>query len=76
MYKFRNMIGRNYFSDQFREIIIRYKITEYNINVMGQTACLVVNPITVNNFAALFNCTPAGRATDLMSLRPNTFQLS
>ena len=25
-----------------------------------QTACMVVNPITVNNFASLFNCTLAG----------------
>ena len=26
----------------------------------------LVNPITVNNFADLFNCTPVGRASDLM----------
>ena len=32
-----------------------------NINVLQQTACLVVNPITVGNFAFLFNCTPVGR---------------
>ena len=25
---------------------------------MRQSACLVFNPITVNNFASLFNCTP------------------
>ena len=25
---------------------------------------MVVNPITVNNFASLFSCTPAGRASD------------
>ena len=25
---------------------------------------MVVNPITVNNFAFLFDCTPAGRASD------------
>ena len=25
-----------------------------------------LNPITVHNFAVLFNCTPAGRASDLM----------
>ena len=39
------------------------------MNVMQQTTCLVVyrvNPITVNNFVALFNCTPAGRTSDLM----------
>ena len=31
---------------------------------MRQSACLVFNPITVNNFASLFNCTPVGRASD------------
>ena len=25
---------------------------------MRQSACLVINPITVDNFAALFKCTP------------------
>ena len=36
------------------------------MNVMRQTACLVVIPVAVDNFAALFNCTPAGWASDLM----------
>ena len=36
------------------------------MNVMRQTTCLVVNPIMVNNFAALFNCTQVGQALDLM----------
>ena len=31
-----------------------------------QTACLVVNPITVGNFAFLFNCTPLGQTSDSM----------
>ena len=34
------------------------------INVLQQTACLVVIPITVDNFAFLFNCTLAGRTSD------------
>ena len=33
---------------------------------MRQSACLVFNPITVNNFASLFNCTPVGGASDSM----------
>ena len=67
VYKFKKIvIGRNDFSDQFRKIIIRYKRIGYNMNVMRQTECLVVNPITVNNFADFFNCTPVGRASDLM----------
>ena len=36
----------------------------YNINVIRQTACMVVNQITVDNFASLFGCTPVGRASD------------
>ena len=51
-------------SDQLRKIIMRYKRIGYNINVMRQYACLVINPITVDDFAALFNCTPVDRASD------------
>ena len=53
-------MGRTDFSDHFRQIIIheRNKRIGYNSNVMRQSACLVINPITVDNFAALFNCTP------------------
>ena len=51
-------MGRTEFSDQFR--------IGYDFNVMRQSACLVVNPITVDNFAALFNCTPMDRASDSM----------
>ena len=42
------------------------KRTEYNINVLQQSACLVINPITVDSFASFFNCTPVGRASDSM----------
>ena len=66
VYKFKKIVGRVDFSDQFRKIIVRYKGIGYNINIMRQSACLVFNPITVNNFASLFNCTPAGRASDSM----------
>ena len=54
-------------SDQFRKLIVRYKRIGYNINIMRQSACLVFNQITVNNFASLFNCTPVGRASDSMT---------
>ena len=36
------------------------------MNAMRQTTCLVVNPVTVSNFAALFYCIPAGPASDVM----------
>ena len=54
------------FSDQFRKIIIRYKRTGYNLNVMRQSACLVINPITVDGYATPFNCMPVDRASDSM----------
>ena len=55
------------FSDQFKKIIMRYKKRiGYNLNVMRQSACLVTNPITVDGYAALFNCTPVDRPSDSM----------
>ena len=36
-------------------------IIGYNLNVMRLSACLVSNPIMVDNYAAFFNCTPVGR---------------
>ena len=59
-------MGRTDFSDQFRKIIIHHKRIGYDLNVMSQSACLVTNPIAVDNFAALFNCTPVDRASDSM----------
>ena len=59
-------MGRTDFSDQFRKIIIRHKRIGYGLNVMRQPACLVINPITVDNFAAFYNCTPVDRASDSM----------
>ena len=66
IYKFKTIVGRADLSDQFKKNIVRYKRIGYNINIMRQSACLVFNSITVNNFASLFNCTPVGRASDSM----------
>ena len=66
VYKFKKLIGINDFSFQFRKIITRYRLIGYNLNVMRQSACLVFNPIMVNNYAAFFNCTPMDRASDSM----------
>ena len=60
------LIGINDFSFQFRKIITRYRRIAYNLNVMRQSACLVFNPIMVDNYAAFFNCTPVDRASDSM----------
>ena len=66
VYKLKKIVGSSNFSAQFIKIISHYKKIGYNINVLKQTACLVVNPITVGNFAFLFNCTLVGRTSDSM----------
>ena len=58
------LIGKNDFPYHFKKIIVRYIKIGYNRDVLRQTASLVVNPIKVNSFAYLFNCTMVGRAPD------------
>ena len=64
VYKFRKIIGKNDFPYRFKKIIVRYNKIGSNIDVLRQSACLVVNPIKVNSSAYLFNCTTVGRASD------------
>ena len=66
VYKLKKIVGSNIFSVQFIRIIFHYKKIGYNINVLQQTACLVINPITVGNFAFLFNSTPVGQTSDFI----------
>ena len=54
------------FSFQVRIIITRYRRIGCDLNVVRQSACLVFNPIMVDNYAAFFNCTPVGRASASM----------
>ena len=39
----------------------------YSLDIMRQTACLVVNPIIVDGYASLFNCTTTVRASVSMT---------
>ena len=55
VYNFRKIYAWNYYSNQFCKIILLYIKVGYNINVIRQTACIDLNPITVNNFASLFD---------------------
>ena len=64
VYKFKKVVGSNAFSFQFTKILSRYRRIGYNLNVMRQSACLVLNPILVDNYAAFFNCMPMGQASD------------
>ena len=51
---------------------MRYKRIGYNLNVMRQSACLVINPIKVDGYAALFNCTQV----DSIMARPKATHFS
>ena len=50
------IVGKSNFSEQFRKLINHYKRIGYNLDIMQQTACLDVNPITADSYALLFNC--------------------
>ena len=67
VYRFRKIVGKSNFSEQFRKLINRYKRIGYSLDIMRQTACLDVNSIIVNGYASLFNCTTAVRASDSMT---------
>ena len=67
VYRLRKIVGKSNFSEQFRKLINRYKRIGYSLDIMRQTACLVVNPIIVDGYASLFNCTTAVRASDSMT---------
>ena len=63
MYKLKKIDVSNNFLAQFIKTISHYKEIGYNIKVLQQTACLVVNLTTVGNFDFLFTCTPAGQTS-------------
>ena len=67
VYKFKRIVGKSNFSVQFENIIKRYKRVGYNLDIMRQSACLVLNPIMVYRYGFLFNCTTVGQASDSMT---------
>ena len=67
VYKFKGIVGKAYFCDQFKKIVKRYIRVGYNLDIMRQSACLVLNPITVYSYGFLFNCMTVGQASDSMT---------
>ena len=43
------------------------------MGIMRPSACLVVNPITVDSYGFLFDCTTVGQASYLMSALTKSF---
>ena len=67
VFKFKRIVGKPNFSDQFKKLVKRYIRVGYNLDIMRQSACLVLNPITVYSYGFLFNCTTVGQASDSMT---------
>ena len=53
VYRFRKHVGKSNFSEQYRKLINRYKRIGYSLDIMRQTAYLVVKPIIVDGYASL-----------------------
>ena len=60
----RMIVGSGGFSAQFIGMVSHYKKIGCDINVLQQTACLVVSPVAAGCFAFLFDCTPVGQTSD------------
>lgn len=58
IYKLRKIVGHTHFLPLFIKCIKKFIKKGYDPIVLQHTACLVVNPFTVGNHAALFSCTP------------------
>ena len=63
----KEIVGKPNFSDQFKKIIKLYKKVGYNLDIMRQSACLIVNPNKVYSYGFLFNCIMVGQASDSMT---------
>ena len=50
-----------------KKIVKRYIKIGYSLDVMPQSACLVLNPITVYSYVFLFFCTKVGQTSDSMT---------
>ena len=67
VYKFNRIVVKPNFSDQFEKIVKLYIKVVYNLDIMRQSECLVLNPISVYNYGFLFNCTTVGQASYFMT---------
>ena len=67
VYKFKRIVGKPNFSDQFKIIVKRYIRVGYNMDIMRQSACLVLNPIMVIAIVSSLIARRLGQASDSMT---------
>ena len=65
-YRFKKIIESPNFCNHFKRIVNRFKRAGYTLDIMRQTACLDLNPIMIESYAALFSCTAVVQASDSM----------
>ena len=68
VYEFKIIVEKAIFCYQCKKSIKRYQKAGYNMVIMPQSACPVVNPITVCSYDFLLNCTTAGQSSDSMTI--------
>ena len=51
VYRFRKCVRKSNFSEQFQKLINGYKRLGFSLDIVRQTACLVINPIIVDGYA-------------------------
>ena len=67
IYKFKRIVGKPNFSDQFKKMVERCVGVGCGLGVMGRSACLVLGPVAVCGCGFLFGCTTVGQASDFMT---------
>ena len=55
VYKFKRIVGKPNVSDQFKKIIKRYRKVGYNLDIMRQSACLVIMQTQSRLIAMVFS---------------------
>ena len=66
VYKFKRIVGKPNFSEQFINITKRYIKAGFNFDVLPRSTCLVLKPITVQSYGFPLNCTTVDQASDFM----------
>ena len=67
VYKFNELLENRILVFNSKNIK-RYITVGYNLDVMRQSACLVLlNPITVYSYVVRYNCTTMSQASDFMT---------
>ena len=67
VYKFKRIVGKLNFNGLFKNIIKCYIKVGYSFDAIRQSACLILNPITLYSNGFFFNCTTVGQASDSMT---------